>query len=73
VAAPLAYPHLNWDWLTPNAHLRDQQNRLGFVIERVRQAPQRDGHSQLEEVLVARVAKRAPFRLVKEVHCAGNR
>jgi hypothetical protein len=36
---PLAYPHLNWDWLTANAKLRDRQNRLGFVVVLARQAP----------------------------------
>src|ERR1035438_680372 len=29
---PLAYPHLNWVWLTTNAKLQDRQNRLGFVV-----------------------------------------
>jgi len=33
---PLAYPHLNWEWLTANAKLRDRQNRLGFVVELAR-------------------------------------
>jgi transcriptional regulator with XRE-family HTH domain len=39
---PLAYPHLNWDWLTANAKLRDRQNRLGFVVELARQAAERE-------------------------------
>jgi len=63
---PLAYPHLNWDWLTANAKLRDRQNRLGFVVELARQAAGREGHSQLEEELAVRVAKLEPSRLVKE-------
>jgi transcriptional regulator with XRE-family HTH domain len=63
---PLAYPHLNWDWLTANAKLRDRQNRLGFVVELARQAAERDGSSQLEEELATRVAKLEPSRLAKE-------
>jgi len=63
---PLAYPHLNWDWLTANAKLRDRQNRLGFVVELARQAAEREGRSQLEEELATRVAKLEPSRLAKE-------
>ena len=63
---PLAYPHLNWDWLTANAKLRDRQNRLGFVVELARQAAEREGSSQLEAELANRVAKLEPSRLVKE-------
>jgi transcriptional regulator with XRE-family HTH domain len=63
---PLAYPHLNWDWLTANAKLRDRQNRLGFVVELARQAAERDGSSRLEEELAARIAKLEPSRLAKE-------
>ena len=46
---PLAYPHLDWDWLTANAKLRDRQNRLGFVGVLARQAAARGGRSRLEE------------------------
>jgi len=63
---PLAYPHLNWDWLTANAKLRDRQNRLGFVVALARQAAERDGSSRLEADLAARVAKLEPSRLAKE-------
>jgi len=63
---PLAYPHLNWDWLGANAKLRDRQNRLGFVVELARQAAARGGSSQLEEELATRVAKLESSRLVKE-------
>jgi len=63
---PLAYPHLNWDWLTANAKLRDRQNRLGFVVELARQAAARDGRSRLEAELSARVANLEPSRLAKE-------
>jgi transcriptional regulator with XRE-family HTH domain len=63
---PLAYPHLNWDWLTANAKLRDRQNRLAYVVELARQAAEKAGSSRLEEELAARVAKLEPSRLVKE-------
>jgi hypothetical protein len=63
---PLAYPHLDWDWLTANAKLRDRQNRLGFVVELARQAAAREGRSQLEEKLANRIAKLESSRLVKE-------
>ena len=63
---PLAYPHLNWGWLTANAKLRDRQNRLGFVVTLAGQAAERDGSSQLEQELATRVAKLEPSRLAKE-------
>lgn len=63
---PLAYPHLDWDWLTANAKLRDRQNRLGFVVELARQAAERAGSSRLAQELAARVAKLERSRLAKE-------
>jgi transcriptional regulator with XRE-family HTH domain len=63
---PLSYPHLNWDWLTANAKLRNRQNRLGFVTELARQVAERDGNSKLEQELAARVAQLEPSRLAKE-------
>jgi transcriptional regulator with XRE-family HTH domain len=63
---PLAYPHLNWDWLTANAKLRDRQNRLGFVVELARQAAEKGGSSQVGEELAARVARLESSRLAKE-------
>jgi transcriptional regulator with XRE-family HTH domain len=63
---PLAYPNLNWDWLTANAKLRDRQNRLGFVVALARQAAERGGTSQLEQELATRVAKLEFSRLAKE-------
>jgi transcriptional regulator with XRE-family HTH domain len=63
---PLAYPQLNWDWLTANAKLRDRQNRLGFVVALARQAAERKGVSQLEHELAARIAKLEPSRLARE-------
>jgi transcriptional regulator with XRE-family HTH domain len=29
---PLRYPNLDWNWLLPQAKLRNRQNRLGFVL-----------------------------------------
>jgi transcriptional regulator with XRE-family HTH domain len=63
---PLAYPNLNWDWLTSNAKLRERQNRLGFVVALARQAAERDGSSQLGQELATRVARLEPSRLAKE-------
>jgi len=63
---PLAYPHLDWDWLTANAKLRDRQNRLGFVVELARQAAAREGRTRLEEELASRVARLESSRLAKE-------
>jgi transcriptional regulator with XRE-family HTH domain len=60
---PLAYPHLNWDWLTANAKLRNRQNRLAYVA---RQAAEKAGSSRLEAELAARVAKLEPSRLARE-------
>ncbi len=63
---PLAYPHLNWDWLMTNVKLRDRQNRLGFVVELARQAAEREGNSRLEVELAAHVARLELSRLAKE-------
>jgi hypothetical protein len=29
---PLRFSAMNWDWLVPQAKVRDRQNRLGFVV-----------------------------------------
>jgi transcriptional regulator with XRE-family HTH domain len=63
---PLTYPHLNWDWLTANAKLRNRQNRLGYVVELARQAAEKGGSSRLGKELASRVAKLEPSRLAKE-------
>ncbi len=63
---PLAYPHMNWDWLTVNAKLRDRQNRLAYVVELARQAAEKADKPQLEAELAARVAKLEPSRLARE-------
>lgn len=63
---PLTYPHLNWDWLTANAKLRNRQNRLGYVVELARQAAEKGGSSRLGKELASRVAKLEPSRLAEE-------
>jgi transcriptional regulator with XRE-family HTH domain len=63
---PLAFPNLNWDWLTANAKLRDRQNRLGYVVELARQAAEKGGSSQLRDELASRVARLETSRLAKE-------
>ena len=62
----LAYPHLDWDWLTANAKLRDRQNRLAYVVELARQAAEKAGSSMLETELAVRVARLESSRLAKE-------
>jgi transcriptional regulator with XRE-family HTH domain len=62
----LAFPDLNWDWLTANAKLRDRQNRLGFVVALAQQIAASKGDSQLEQGLAARIARLEPSRLARE-------
>jgi transcriptional regulator with XRE-family HTH domain len=40
---PLAYPQLDWDWLTLHAKVHDRQNRLGFVLTLAEQSAARQG------------------------------
>jgi transcriptional regulator with XRE-family HTH domain len=63
---PLAYPRLDWKWLTANAKLHDRQNRLAYVVELARQAAKRDRSSRLEGELAIRLAKLEPSRLANE-------
>jgi len=71
----MAAPYLSsseLDWLTSNAKLRDRQNRLGFVVALARQAAERDGRSQLEQELGARVAKLEPPAWRRKILYAEN-
>lgn len=63
---PVAYPQMDWTWLTSNAKLRDRQNRLGFVVELARHAARRKGNSDLEQQLASWVAALEPSRLARE-------
>jgi transcriptional regulator with XRE-family HTH domain len=63
---PVAYPQMDWTWLTANAKLRDRQNRLGFVVELARHAARQRGDSDLERQLASRVAALEPSRLARE-------
>lgn len=63
---PLAYPKLNWEWLTFNAKVRDRQNRLGFVVELAREAAATSKNSTLEGVLAKRADALERSRLATE-------
>jgi transcriptional regulator with XRE-family HTH domain len=63
---PLAYPEMDWDWLTRNARLRDRQNRLAFVVALASQAAQRKGNAGLAVALAEKVGKLEPSRLAAE-------
>jgi transcriptional regulator with XRE-family HTH domain len=63
---PLAYPKLNWDWLTFNAKARDRQNRLGFVVDLARQVAGKNEDLALESSLAKQVASLERSRLVAE-------
>ena len=63
---PLAYPKLNWDWLTFNAKARDRQNRLGFVVELARQVAGKNQDLTVESFLTKQVDSLERSRLVAE-------
>jgi hypothetical protein len=63
---PVAYPDLDWDWLTRNARLRDRQNRLAFVVALAREAAGKQGNTDLATALAGRVNKLEPSRLATE-------
>jgi len=63
---PVAYPELDWDWLTKNARLRDRQNRLAFVVALASQAAAKKGTTELAVALAERVGKLEPSRLATE-------
>lgn len=62
----LAYPELNWGWLTFHAKVRDRQNRLGFVVELARQVAEKMQNSDLASSLARQVASLERSRLVAE-------
>ena len=63
---PLAYPKLNWDWLTFNAKLRDRQNRLAFVVGLARQLAEKNQDANLARSLAERVDALERSRLAAE-------
>jgi transcriptional regulator with XRE-family HTH domain len=63
---PVAYPEMDWDWLTQSAKLRDRQNRLAFVVALASQAAERKGNAGLAAALADRVRMLEPSRLASE-------
>lgn len=63
---PLAYPKLNWDWLTANAKLRDRQNRLAYVVDLARQAAEIKHDAHLAGSLAEHVGALERSRLAAE-------
>jgi transcriptional regulator with XRE-family HTH domain len=45
------YTDMDWDWLVPNAKLRDRQNRLGFVVTVAGEMAEKTGDSVRSEKL----------------------
>ena len=62
----LRYPDLDWDWLVPNAKVRDRQNRLGFVTSLASQLAARTGEAELARKLAEWSGVLDRSRLVKE-------
>jgi transcriptional regulator with XRE-family HTH domain len=62
----IEYSNLNWEWLVPEAKIRDAQNRLGFVVTLARQVAARRGDQTASTRLheVERILDRG--RLVRE-------
>ena len=62
----VAYPELDWDWLTQNAKIRDRQNRLAFVVALAGQIAAKKGNAYIAKVLADRVEKLRRSRLAVE-------
>ncbi|HWE86726.1 MAG TPA: helix-turn-helix transcriptional regulator [Terracidiphilus sp.] len=62
----LAYPDLDWEWLTGQARLKDRQNRLGYTVELARQAAEQRGESGLAGEIARRLGMLEPSRLANE-------
>lgn len=63
---PVAYPKMDWDWLTLNAKLQDRQNRLAFVVDLASQVAGKRGDGTLERMLSERVETLQRSRLAAE-------
>jgi transcriptional regulator with XRE-family HTH domain len=63
---PIAYPEMDWNWLTRNAKLRDRQNRLAFVVALASEVAGKKGDGVLAGALDERVRKLEPSRLAAE-------
>ena len=47
----LRYPSMDFDWLVPQARMRNLQNRLGFAVTLARRASRNDALQALEKML----------------------
>jgi transcriptional regulator with XRE-family HTH domain len=63
---PVAYPELDWDWLTRNARLHDRQNRLAFIVTLASQVAEKKGSAFLANTLSVRVHTLEASRLAAE-------
>lgn len=63
---PLTFPNLDWKWLTPQAKIRDRQNRLAFVVNLATHLAMRKRDTALAEALAERVDCLESSRLVAE-------
>jgi transcriptional regulator with XRE-family HTH domain len=63
---PLAYPELNWDWLTFHAKVRGRQNRLAFIVDLARQLAEKKRDANLSLALAERVNALEGSRLAAE-------
>jgi transcriptional regulator with XRE-family HTH domain len=61
------YPDMDFDWLVPQARLKNLQNRLGFCVTLARQAGRRDDLSNAEQELeTSKLAREDSFRELNE-------
>ena len=63
---PVAYPKMDWDWLTMNAKVHDRQNRLAFVVSLASQVAEKRGNAGLAKSLFERAGTLERSRLAGE-------
>jgi transcriptional regulator with XRE-family HTH domain len=63
---PVAYPEMDWIWLTFNAKVRDLQNRLAYVTLLAAQIAAKKADSTIEHALLKTVSALERSRLVLE-------
>jgi transcriptional regulator with XRE-family HTH domain len=63
---PVAYPKMDWRWLTLNAKVLDRQNRLAFVVALAEQIAAKKGDSVSEKVFLGVVGTAERSRLAAE-------
>jgi hypothetical protein len=67
---PFSFPGLNWDWLISEAHERDRQNRLGFLVALAARVAKRRLLSELAAKLLSILKKVDRIRLnVEDTLC----